>query len=115
MLALVTGSDILTHVGVKVPTPEQTLWAQTVADAVNAGIETYLNGAAALPPIGPLMAAELKFAALTAGAEGFKRQEAVFGLTGYADMEGNAIRVARDYLEGVKPLLQRYTLGPGIG
>jgi hypothetical protein len=32
----------------------------------------------------------------------------VYGLTGYVDLEGAAIRVARDYLEGVAPIIARY-------
>jgi hypothetical protein len=50
-----------------------------------------------------------------AGGEAYKRREAPFGVTGYNDMEGNAIRLARDYLEGVKPVIDRYGNGPGIG
>jgi hypothetical protein len=61
------------------------------------------------------MQAELDVAAMLAGAEAYKRKEATWGLTGYADLEGNAIRVAKDYLEGIKPIADRYGNGPGIG
>jgi hypothetical protein len=58
---------------------------------------------------------ELKVAARIAGTEAFKRKEAAFGLTGYADLQGAAIRVSRDYLQAVYPQIDRYGNGPGIG
>jgi len=56
--------------------------------------------------------AELVWCASMAGVEAYKRREAVFGLTGYVDLAGAAIRVARDYLEAQAPIIARYaTLG----
>ena len=52
--------------------------------------------------------AELRWAALGAGVESYKRREVTFGLTGYIDLQGAAIRVARDYLEAIAPLIARY-------
>lgn len=109
MALALTGAQVLSFVGVKTPTADDTTWANAVAAAVLAGITARLNGAV------PTAWEELNVAALLAGAEAFKRREAAFGLTGYADMEGNAIRVARDYLEGMKPIIDRYSNGPGIG
>jgi hypothetical protein len=77
------------------------------------GLTTRLNGAVIESPSGA--EDELNVALLLAGAEGYKRREATFGLTGFADLEGNAIRVARDYLAGMQPLVDRYGNGPGIG
>ena len=48
-----------------------------------------------------------------AGVEAYKRREAVFGITGYVDLQGAAIRVARDYLEAQRPILDRYAT-PGL-
>lgn len=110
MLSL-TGSDILAFVGVKTPSTEESAWADACAKAVLSGITVRLNGASITNPPPD----ELQVAATLAGAECYKRREATFGLTGYADMEGAAIRVARDYLDGVKPLIDRYGAGPGIG
>ena len=62
------------------------------------------------PPLPP----ELVYVAQTAGVESFKRREAVFGVTGYVDLQGAAIRVARDYLDSAAPIIARYaTFGLG--
>ena len=108
----VTGADILGYVGVVTPSPAETEWSDAVAAAVNSGIDYRLNGATLTDPSPALD--EIKVAARIAGAEAFKRREATFGLTGYADLEGNAIRIAKDYLSGIAPLIDRYSAGPGI-
>jgi len=100
-----TGTQILTFVGVKAPTDEETAWADAVAAALVSGVAHRLNGAIIVDGSGA--EDELNVALLIGGAEGYKRREATFGLTGYADIEGNAIRVARDYLDGVRPLIER--------
>lgn len=108
-----TGEQILAFVGVKAPDAEEVAWANAVAAALMAGVLHRLNGAIIVDGSGA--EDELNVALLIGGAEAFKRREATFGLTGYADIEGNAIRVARDYLDGVRPLIERYSAGPGIG
>jgi hypothetical protein len=107
------GAAILTFVGNKNPEQEDTDWADMVAKALVSGMTQRLNGAVIASPSGA--EDEINVALLLGGAEGYKRREATFGLTGYADLEGNAIRIARDYLDGVKPLIDRYSAGPGIG
>jgi hypothetical protein len=108
---LLTGAEILAFVGNQTPSQFDIDWADIVAAAINSGIATRLNGAVYVEP--SLAFYELKAAAMIAGAEGYKRREATFGLTGYGDLEGNAIRVAKDYLEGVKNIIDRYSAGPG--
>ncbi len=105
-----TGTEILIFVGVQVPSADEQSWADACAAAINQGILVRLNG-----NVMPADDSELNVAALLAGAEAYKRREATFGLTGYADMEGAAIRVSRDYLTGMAPLIDRYGAGPGIG
>jgi hypothetical protein len=107
-----TAEQVLAFVGVTVPTDEETAWATMVAKALVAGLTQRLNGAVIVD--GSAAEDELNVALMIGGAEGYKRREATFGLTGYADLEGNAIRVARDYLDGVRPLIERYSV-PGIG
>ena len=52
------------------------------------------------------------FAGAALGARWFLRRPRQLSLTGYVDLEGAAIRVASDYLEGVAPIIARYaTLG----
>ena len=108
-MPFVTGAQILAFVGVDTPAAQDTQWADAVAAAVDSGITIRLNGATVVDD------SELTAVALLAGAEAYKRREATFGLTGYADLEGNAIRVARDYLAGIAPMIDRYSNGPGIG
>lgn len=105
-----TSAEILAFVGVATPSPAEIEWADAVAQAVNLGIDNRLNDVIMVDALN----AELRVAARIAGAEAFKRREAIYGLTGYADLEGNAIRVAKDYLSGVAPLIERYNSGPGI-
>ena len=107
----VTGAEVLVYVGVKSPSAPETEWADLVADAVNTGILIRLNGAVITDP----PPAELKTAAMMAAGEAYKRRETPFGVTGFSDVEGQAIRLARDYLDGVKPEIDRYGAGPGIG
>ena len=106
----VTGAEILTYVGVKNPTSEDTAWAEACASAVNDGITVRLNGVEIMDPgIG-----ELHTAAIMAGGETYKRREAPFGITGFHDLEGNAIRISRDYIDSIAPIISRYSV-PGIG
>jgi len=109
----VTGAQILTFVGNKTPATEDTEWADAIAKALTSGLTVRLNGAVIAD--GSIAEDELNVALRLAGAEGYKRREATFGLTGYADLEGAAIRVARDYLDSVRPQIDRYSAGPGIG
>jgi len=111
MAIALTGAQVLAFVGVKSPTTADTDWANAVAGAVVQGITHRLNGATTTPEA----ETELNVAAMIAGAEAYKRREATFGVAGYADLEGNAIRVAKDYLEGMRPVIDRYGNGPGIG
>ena len=106
----VTGPEILEHSGAyadpSAATPADSLWADLCAAAVSGGFEHRLAGAVWAVPLEP--PAELVVAARTAGVECYKRREATFGLTGYVDLQGAAVRIARDYLEGVAPILARY-------
>jgi hypothetical protein len=109
----VTGAEILAAVGASPAAAGDAEWADACAAAVNAGIDHRLAGMVAVdPPLPPEAYAEVTYAATIAGAEAYKRREAVYGLTGYVDLEGAAVRVARDYLAGVDPILARYaTIG----
>jgi hypothetical protein len=108
MLELVSGTQILEQLRVTVPLPEDRTWADVCAGAVNAGISARLADAPLVNPPPPELYAELSWAALTAGTEAYKRREAIFGLTGFVDMAGAAVRVSRDYLDSVAPIIARY-------
>jgi hypothetical protein len=112
----VTGAQILTFVGAGTGTAEEQEWSGACAAAVQAAFDKRLTGVTISDP-SPAFD-ELTAAARLAGAEAYKRKEATFGVTGYADLQNAAIRVAKDYIEGVRPIINRHTLrGPagGIG
>jgi len=108
-----TGAQILAFTSADATVPENVTWADMVAKALVSGLTYRLNGAVIASPSGA--EDELNVALLLGGAEGYKRREATFGSTGYADLEGSATKLARDYLDGVRPLINRYSAGPGIG
>ena len=103
--------DILSYVGIKHPSEAEQVWAEMCARAVNDGIMVRLNGAPYPDPVG---VSELHSAAIMAGGEMFKRREAPFATTGFSDVEGNAISLSRDYLSSIKPIIDRYSNGPGM-
>ena len=101
----VSGAEILVHAGVSAPTPVETEWSDACAAAVSAGIDARLAG---IPIVATVDYPELVVAARGAGVEAYKRKEAVFGITGYVDLQGAAVRVSRDYLDAIAPILERY-------
>lgn len=108
----VTAEEILLQAGAPVPALQPDIdWATICASAVSDGLDHKLIDVA--PVLDPTTA-ELRWVALEAGVEAYKRREAVFGVTGYSDLQGVAIRVARDYLDAYNPIIARYTI-PGIG
>lgn len=110
----VTGAQVLAFVGIEgTPSAEDTEWSDACAAAVEAAIISRLGGAVIADPSPALD--ELSVAARLAAAEAFKRKEATFGVTGYSDLQGAAIRVARDYMDGVYPLVNRWRIIGGIG
>lgn len=113
MPVYVTGVETTTFAGISAPDADEQAWAAACAAAVQAAIESRLNGAVIADP--SLAFDELRVAARIAAAEAFKRKEATFGITGFADLQGAAIRVARDYMDGIRPLVDRYRIVGGIG
>lgn len=109
-----TGAQVLAFVGNTTAQPgdEDTVWADKVAKALVSGLTYRLNGATIAAASGA--EDELNVALLIGGAEAYKRREAAFGSAGYADLDGNAIKFARDYLDSVRPLINRYSAGPGM-
>jgi hypothetical protein len=106
----ITAAKILERAGAGAsPSPSDEEWAAIAAAAVNAGYDKALEGATVTGAEPELLAS-----ASFAGVETYKRREATFGLTGYVDLQGAAIRIARDYLEAQRPILARYaTFGLG--
>lgn len=102
----VTGDDILQHVRVAAPKADDVAWADECAKGVSAGIDNYLGVQPEILPAG--MYEEVRANALTAGGDAYRRRDAPFGMAGYSDVSGVSERVARDYIEGIKPQLDRW-------
>lgn len=103
-----TAAAILTLSGApESPSPGDEEYAELCAGAVNAGLDDVLADAIEAGSVTGTEP-ELLWLARMAGVEAYKRREAVFGITGYVDLAGAAIRVARDYLEAQRPILARY-------
>jgi hypothetical protein len=109
----VTGSQILAHVRVTSPSAEDQTWADACAEAVSSGIDRMLGTQP--EPLPDDLYAEVAPNALTAGGDAYRRRDAPFGLSSYSDISGVATRVARDYLEGIRPQLERWrTVADGV-
>jgi len=106
----VTAAQVLTLVGVGPPgTAPQAERAGLVAAAVNLGIARVLDRPD--PDTDPAVwaaDAELRAAAATAATYAYRRFDTAFDSVGYADMNGQAVKVARDALAYVMPQLERW-------
>lgn len=112
--AWTTGTAILAHVGKATPAEADEAWADACAAAVCAGIDTRL-GHAGDETGAPDEWAELTRAALTAGAHAYKQREAPLGVSTFADVTGAAVRVARDAISTIAPIIDRYRSDFGVG
>lgn len=119
MLTLIDGPAVLAHVGIAAPSATETARSLEVAAAANAAISVVLDWPDGTgldsegDPIAARVAtadelAELEEIARLVAAEDWARRSAPFGVTGYSDATGAAIRVARDPIESVRPRLARY-------
>ena len=119
-MPLLTGAEILAHAGTPRATADQVEWADVCATAITAAIAHYLGLYPTDPPDIPDVPPdtegylELVPAARSAGLELYKRREAPFGATDYADVYGQAIRLSRDYLAAILPTLRRWHPTAGI-
>jgi hypothetical protein len=102
----VTGTEILAHVRVTSPTADDAAWADECARGVSHGIDNYLGVQPDPLPVG--LYDEVHANALTAGGDAYRKRDTPFGMAGYSDAAGISERVARDYLNGVYPQLDRW-------
>ena len=103
----VTGAAILTHVGEDSPSADQTAWAGTVADALEAEIALRLVGVTVTAGMSDI----LERAALQDGAAGYLERESPHGIVTLGD--GETARLGRDLLRALVPVLDRLAT-PGI-
>jgi hypothetical protein len=104
----ISGAEILEDANVPpADRPAELAFADLVAAAVNAGVFRRLDRGVFEPELidgEP----EIRLAVLIAARDAYKRREAPFGVTGYADLQGMAIRLARDAIEAAGPVLDRW-------
>ena len=119
-MPIVTGPDVLALAGTPRPTADQAAWADMAAAAISAAVAQYLGFYPTDPPTPPDVPAdfagfdEVKPAAQLAALELYKRREAPFGVVDLADVYGQAIRLSRDYLASILPMLRRWHPTAGI-
>jgi hypothetical protein len=115
---IITPASLAAHVG---GDPADT-WIIECAAAANAAVLHYLGreyesgvGPPVDPPL-PTLPPEVETATLTAGADMYHRRQAPLGISSALDLAGVPLRVTRDWLGGVTPMLDRYRdLRQGIG
>lgn len=106
----VTGAQILTHVGKSSPTADETAWAGSCADAIEAAIVTRLEGQT--PDASGVD--ELEVAARTDGAALFNSKNAPSGIQNIGP-DGDIVRLGADSLRALKPVIARIHATAGIG
>lgn len=114
--AWTSGDAITDALGIASPDELATAWAAACAAAVSAAIDTLLaddHELAGIDPDGEEWA-EITRAATVAGVYAYKQRDAPLGVSTFSDLEGAAIRLARDYIDAIRPILDRYAR-PGIG
>ena len=108
----VTGGAILTHVRKEGATGDEEDWADACAAAIEGVIDEFLDGGALTPTSS--QEAELIVAALQDGAACYIGRTAPHGIMSIS-AEGDIVRLGRNLIRELDPILQRIQGGPGIG
>jgi hypothetical protein len=107
-MTYVTGSAILAHVRKADPTADDTTWAGTCADAIEALIASRMAGVTITAGITD----ELERAALQDGAAAYVDRTAPHGVQSLGP-DGEAVRLGADIGRTLRPVFLRYA-GPGF-
>jgi len=102
-MQLTTASG-LAFVRVTNPSQGESDWASMLSVAINTAISAYLGDVALASPAW----AEIDAAAHRAFGYAWKYREAPFGEAQWLDEQGGAVRLARDWIEPIKPILNRW-------
>lgn len=94
----------LDFVRVSNPNADEQKWSILLSEAINSAIDSYL-GAVVLDESAT---DEIKAAAYRAFGYAWKYREAPFGEAQWLDEQGGAIRLAGDWIDPIKPILNRY-------
>ena len=89
-------------------------WLGQLADAVIALVDEYIDDPGdpfnTRPPVAPAVTTSCILALIDA----YRRKDATFGIIGAWSPDGTALRVSRDWLDGVKAALQPYRVRFGV-
>jgi len=99
----VSADQGLAFIRVSNASADEQKWAISLASAISSGIDAYLGDELIIPPH-----LEIESAALRAFGYAWKYREAPFGEAQWMDEQGGAIRLAGDWLDPIKPILNRY-------
>jgi hypothetical protein len=97
------------------PTDPDLPWLGMLADSVIEQINLYMDGPA--PPFNEAgtVKPSITTASVLALIDAYRRKDATFGVIGAWSPDGVALRVSRDWLDGVKAALQPHRVSFGIG
>jgi len=108
-MVYVTGAQILTHVGKTSPTADDTAWAGTCADAIEAALAFRLDDWASTAG----GVDQLEACARSDGAALFNSRAAPHGVLSIGP-DGDAVRLGADYIRACNPVIARLVRS-GIG
>ena len=95
------------------PTDPDLPWLAQLADAVVELVALYLDpGAGATPPA--TVPPSVTTSSILALIDAYRRKDATFGIIGAWSPDGTALRVSRDWLDGVKAALQPFRVRFGV-
>jgi hypothetical protein len=103
-MAILTPASGLAFVRITSPNQGEQDWALMLSNAINGAIAAYLGDVA----LGPTAQDEIYAAAHRAFGYAWKYREAPFGEAQWLDEQGGAVRLARDWIEPIKPILNRW-------
>ena len=106
----VTPASGLNFVRITTPNPGESDWADMLAPAINAAIWKYLGNWVRTD----IADAEIRAAAHRAFGYGWKYREAPFGEAQWLDEQGGAVRLAKDWIDPIKPILDRWRDATGM-
>jgi hypothetical protein len=100
----VSADQGLDFVRVTTPNADEQKWAILLSEAINSAVDSYLG----VVTLDAAASDEIKAAAYRAFGYGWKYREAPFGEAQWLDEQGGAIRLAGDWIDPIKPILNRH-------
>jgi len=103
-MTALTPTTGLAFVRISSPNQGEQDWADMLAPAINSAVVAYLGDVI----LDVDAQVEVDAASHRAFGYGWKYREAPFGEAQWLDEQGGAVRLARDWIEPIKPILDRW-------